>query len=187
MRIVVTTFLAVSVVLSACAPRVGTSAVGKLSPAAFTDANTGVVVFSVSAQERRSDNQTMLMVFDQASHRPIEPDVRIWVDSKEEPSDFSEYHGIVNAVRLPPGSYVLMPGTLNATVRSRPTFLFDVRAGETTYAGELHMSWNSQREAVFTIRDRHDRDIAVAREKNPAVEARRVVKRLLRAGEALTR
>jgi hypothetical protein len=141
----------------------------------------------VSAQERRANNQTMLMVFDPASRRLVEPDVHIWVDSKEEPSDFSEFHGIVNAVRLPPGSYDLMPGTLNATVRSRPRFLFDVRAGETTYAGELHMSWNSEREALFTIRDRYDRDIAVAKEKNPAVEARPVVKRLFRAGEALTR
>jgi len=175
--------LATSVV-SGCVARVSTSAVGKLSPAAFNDATTGVAVFSVSAQEARANNQTMLAVFDRASGR-IVPDLRIWIDSREEPSDFPEYHGTVNALRLPPGSYSLIPGTLNYTNRTRPTFLLEVRAGETIYAGELHMTWNGERESLFTVRDQYARDLAVARAKNPAVETRPVVKRLLAAGGSL--
>jgi len=177
--------LATSVV-SGCVARVGTSSVGKLSPDAFTDANTGVVLLSVGAREARANNQTMLLVFDRANRRLV-PDLDIWMDSREEPSDFPEYHGTVNAVRLPPGSYSLTPATVNFTTQTWPTFLLEVRAGETTYAGELYMTWNGEREALFTVRDRYDRDLAVARAKNPAVEARPVVKRLLRAGESLRR
>jgi hypothetical protein len=176
--------LAVSVLLAGCAPRVGSSGVGKLSPTAFTDASTGVVVFSVSASEARADNQTMLMVFDQASSRPVEG-ARIWIDSKEDPSDFPDVHGTLNALRLPPGTYRLMPATVNVTARLRPTYLLDVRAGETTYAGELYMSSTSPLESTFFVRDRYDRDIAVASQQNPAVMARPVVKRLLRAGGSI--
>jgi hypothetical protein len=175
--------LAASVV-SGCVPRVSTSGVGKLAPEAFTDAGTGVVVFSAAAAEARRNNQTMLLVFERASGRLV-PDVRIFIDSREEPSDFPEYHGTVNAIRLPPGSYELIPGTLNYTQRTTPTFLLDVRAGETTYAGELYMTWNGDRETLFTVRDRYARDLAVARAKNPAVEARPVVKRFMRAGPLL--
>lgn len=185
MRMAVAMLLA-TLVVSGCVARVSTSTVDKLSPAAFTDASTGVVVLSVGASETRADNQTMLLVFDRASNRLV-PDLSIWIDSREEPSDFPEYHGNVHAVRLPPGSYSLTPGTLNFTTRTRPTFPLEVRAGETTYVGELYMAWNGEREALFTVRDRYDRDLAVARAKNPAIEARPVVKRLLPAGEPLRR
>jgi hypothetical protein len=175
--------LATSVV-SGCVARTTTSGVGTLSPTAFTDASTGVVVFSVGTAEPRRNNQTMLFVSDRVNHQLV-PNLRIFLDSREDPSDFPEYHGTVNAVRLPPGSYDLIPGTLNYTTRTRPRFLLEVRAGETTYAGELYMAWNGEREALFTVRDRYERDLAVARAKNPAVEARPVVKRLLRAGPSL--
>jgi hypothetical protein len=47
------------------------------------------------------------------------------------------------------------------------------------------MTWNGDRETLFTVRDRYARDLAVARAKNPAVEARSVVKRFMRAGPLL--
>ena len=88
MRAVVPLLLAASVV-SGCVTRVSTSGVGKLSPEAFTDASTGVVVFSAGAAEARRNNQTMLSVWDRANRRLV-PDVRIFMESREEPSDLPE-------------------------------------------------------------------------------------------------
>jgi hypothetical protein len=180
-RTVVTTLLAASVLVG-CSARGSRTGVGKLSPAAFSETGTGVVVLSVGAANSRVAYQTGVTVFDQATRRPVKPNIGIWVDSFAENSDFPTHHGTVNALRLPPGSYYLAPWRLSVTPRTTPTFEFDVHAGETTYAGELYMTWAGSREASFAIRDQYDRDVALAREKNPAIEARPVVKRLLRVG-----
>ena len=186
MRTIVATLLAASVVLSGCSARGSRSGVGKLSPAAFSEADMGVVVLSVGTAGSRVAYMTALTVSDQATRRRVKPNVEIWVDSFAENSDFPEYHGTVNALRLPPGTYYLAPWRMSVTPRTTPTFVFDVRAGETTYVGELYMTWIGAREAAFAIRDRYDRDIAFAREKNPGIAARPVVKRLLRVGEPIS-
>lgn len=168
-------------VVSGCVARVSTNTVGKLPPEAFADSSTGVVVFSAGAPEARPQYYTMLLVFDHATRQMV-PHLRIYMDSREEASDVPEYHSTVHALRLPPGSYDVIPGTVNYRERTTPTFRLEVRAGETTYAGELFLTWNGEREKRFAVRDWYNRDLAVARAKNPALGARPVVKRLMRAG-----
>jgi hypothetical protein len=100
-------------------------------------------------------------------------------------SDFQEYHGNVSALQLPAGTYYLSPWMRIGENRITPTFVFDVRAGETTYAGELFMTSACTLETYFVLRDQYDRDISVARKKNPAIDTRPMVKRLLRLGPTL--
>jgi hypothetical protein len=178
MRTVIPTFLAASIFLSGCT--VKNSSIGRLSPAAFSASNTGVVVFSVGAP-RRCLHAIGLEVHNLANRRRV-PRIGMWVNIWGDQSDFPEYHVKVNALELPPGSYYLYPFMLSATSRTTPTVVFDVRAGETTYAGELLLARACALDTYFVVRNQYERDIGFARKMNPAIEGRSVVTRLLRAG-----
>jgi hypothetical protein len=174
-----------SVLLSGCITIPNRTGLNRLSPAAFSATNTGVVVLSYGAPGRCLTKSTVLTVHDQASGRGVKPEIQLFVDAVNmHKSDFAEHYGAVSAFQLAPGTYFLHPAVLalNVSVSKSPTFVFDVRAGETTYAGELFMTRSCGYQNAFVIRDQYDRDIALAREKNPAIEGRPVVKRLLRPG-----
>ena len=176
--------LATSVLVSACGSLPNRASVETLSPAAFSAANTGVVVLSTGAPQHCISTATMLSVRDLSTRRVVESVPGIPVDVYVHKSDFAGHHGMVNALQLVPGSYYLTPSVLNPYVRTvtAPTFQFEVRAGETTYVGELFMTQGCALNTSFVVNDQYERDMRVASQKNPAVSKRTPVKRLMKRG-----
>jgi hypothetical protein len=156
--------------------------VGKLPAAAFTASETGVVVFSAGAASRCYMLPTYVVVSAEDRHTSVARIPMISVDAQLVKSDFRDHQGSLSALQLPAGAYYLTPTVLNPTVQTtrRPTFAFDVRAGETVYAGELFMPRSCAAETTFAVRDQYERDIALATERNPALGTRPVTKRLMR-------
>ena len=64
-----------------------------------------------------------------------------------------------------------------------PAFRFEVRAGETSYLGELFMPRSCTLLTAFEVRDQFARDIGLAAAKNPAVTWHPPVRRLLAGAE----
>ena len=179
--------LATLLLASACGSLPNKTSVEALAPAAFGASNTGVVVLSAGAPEHCISTSTALSLRDGSTGKVVESVPAIPVDVYVHKSDFAGHHGTVNALQLAPGSYYLTPSILNPYVRtvSAPTFQFEVRAGETTYVGELFMTRACALTTSFVVNDRYERDMRVAAQKNPAVAKRAAVKRLMTRG-ALT-
>jgi len=89
---------------------------------------------------------------------------------------------------LPQGRYFLQPFILNPYVKSLrvPLFYFDVKAGETTYLGEIFMTRSCSMSNQFQVRDEFKRDWQMAIEKNPPLARRDAVKRLTSVGAVVT-
>lgn len=170
-----------SMFASACGTLPNRAGVGRLAPAAFTEAEVGVVVFSTGAPGRCIHLSTFMEVFELASGNRVGAPL-VPVDPYVNRSDFPDHHGAVNALRLPAGSYYLSPRVANPSYHSdeKPTFVFNVYAGETSYAGQLFMPHSCSLVTAFEIRDEYDRDIALALQRNPAIGTRPVVRRLMR-------
>lgn len=170
--------------LAACGTVGNKTGVETLAPGALGAADRGIVVLSAGAPERCVSQATFLSLREAASGRVIDSVPSIGVDVYVHKSDFEGHHGTVNAFALPPGSYRLTPSIANPYVRtvSAPTFDFDVKPGETTYVGELFMTKACALNTSFEVRDRFERDMALAAKKNPAIAGRAAVKRLLRDG-----
>lgn len=179
MRTLLIVLLASATLLSGC--RSGRSAVVKLSPATLNSPDSGVVVLTLGADTKHK-HFTELWLYDAETNRPARPRPELMVDLLGMRGDFEGHHGSVNAFPLAPGRYYLRPFRHLVTARQLPTFEFEVRAGETTYLGELFLVYRNSQEGHFLIRDQYERDMAVARAKNPAFESRTVVKRLIRLG-----
>lgn len=188
MRTPLIALLAGAVLLTGCMPRTGRSAVARLSPATLNAPDSGVVVLSLGTEKKRRAHTTQLWIYDQEAKRQARPVPELVMDMVGLRGDFDGHHGSVNAFPLAPGRYSLRPQRLNLYARTKqlPSFDFEVRAGEITYVGELFMVYRNSLEGHFTIRDQYERDMAVARAKNPAFESRPVVKRLLQVGTPVT-
>jgi hypothetical protein len=182
MRTVLIALLASAALLTGC--RHGRSAVEKLSPATLNASDSGVVVLTLGTDTKHK-HYTELWLYESETKRPARPRPELIMDLIGMRGDFEGHHGSVNAFPLAPGRYYLQPFRHLVTARQLPTFEFEVRAGETTYLGELFLVYRSSREGNFLIRDHYERDMAVARAKNPAFGSRPVVKRLLRVGTPL--
>lgn len=174
--------------LSACGTLSNKTGVDTLPPSALGAPNTGVVVLSAGAPERCVSQATFLSVRQLETRKVVDSVPSIGVDVYVHKSDFDDHHGTVNAIALPAGTYYLTPSTANPYVRtiSAPTFEFDVKPGETTYVGELFMTRACALDKSFEVRDRFDRDIALAAKKSAAIGGRTPVKRLLRPGARTT-
>lgn len=173
--------LAASLLASACMSIPNSTGVHRLGSTAMAAADSGVVLFSAGAPGRCHTHATALTI--EAAERGksagrIPP---ILVDGTLHKSDFTEYPGTLNAVQLSAGAYRLEPKIMNVfTVTTRrPVIEFDVRVGETVYAGELFVARSCSSPMLYQVRDRFDRDVAMAVEKNPALGVRPVVKRLM--------
>ena len=180
----ITLLLATSLLASACGSLPNKTSVETLPPAAFSAPNTGVVVLSTGAPQLCMSTATMLSVRDLSTRKAVESVPAIPVDVYVHKSDFAGHHGSVNALQLAPGTYYLTPSVLNPYVRTvtAPTFQFEVRAGETTYVGELFMTQACALNTSFVINDQYERDMRIASQKNPAVSKRTPVKRLMKRG-----
>jgi len=174
--------------LSACGTISNKTGIESLPTTAFSASNTGVVLLSAGAPEYCVSQATFLSIRESATKKVVESVPSIGVDVYVHKSDFADHHGTVNAFQLPPGSYYLTPSVANPYIHtlSAPTFEFDVKAGETTYVGELFMTRACALNTSFEVRDRFDRDMALAMKKNAVVAGRTPIKRLLKAG-ALSR
>jgi hypothetical protein len=127
---------------------------------------------------------TFLSVRDLSTRKVVESVPSIPVDVYVNKSDFTDHHGTVNAFQLAPGTYYLTPSIANPYIRTvkAPTFQFEVRAGETTYVGELFMTQACALNTHYEVRDQYERDMRIAAQKNPAITTRPPVKRLLTSG-----
>lgn len=181
--------LAATLLASACMSTPNFTGVHRLRPTALAAADSGVVLFSAGAPARCHRLPTSLMLSAVEGGKSPGRVPMIMVDGMVHKSDFTEYPGTLNAIQLPAGTFKLFPHILNpfAIARTPPPFFeFEVRAGETTYAGELFIARSCSESMLFQVRDRFDRDVALAVEKNPGLGARPVVRRLmtLRSGGA---
>lgn len=184
MRISFSVLLCVTLSTSSCVTFPNWTGVARLSPEAFTATNTGVVLFSTGAPGRCLEKATHLEVYDQAARKRVHGRL-IAVDSRFFKSDFETHQGLVHALGFPPGTYSLVPRMITPVDPiDVPSFQFDVRAGETTYVGELLMVQSCWTTNVFVIRDRYERDVALAMQKNPAIGGRPIGKSLMRPGPA---
>jgi len=102
------------------------------------------------------------------------------VDSYLIKSDFPDHQGNLNVFKVKPGNYHLYPFPVNphlAPVRV-PKAEFSLQPGETVYLGEFFMPVACGFYNVTEFRDQESRDMALLRERNPALAARTISKRL---------
>lgn len=136
-----------------------------------------VALLSAGAPERCITNATQLELrqdgrFSNVAYLPV--------DNYAVPSDFTTHHGYLHAVRLSPGRYYLSPHIANpyVTIKKVPRIDFTVSAGEVVYLGEFFLVQSCGSENLAELRDREERDLALLREKNPALAAAPIVKRI---------
>lgn len=177
--------LGYAVVLQGCGTITNHYTPAKISTAAITSEQNGLVLVSTGANEGCLTAATFIGVVDAKTKKGADPTVFISVDSGLIKSDFDSHQGIVSAFSLPPGTYYFAPSIASPYVRSVkiPTFNFDVYAGETTYLGEIFMPISCNLNTSFKINDMFERDWKVALAKNPGLAVRDPVKRFLTAGE----
>ena len=171
--------------LSACGSAKNRAGVDRVPAAAFSSDRDGVIIFSTGTSQPCTGASTFLQVHDEASMKLVPRAAAAPVDGKSGKSDFSDHLGAINAFALPPGRYYLSPVTSNPHVAGAATlaFRFEVRAGETSYLGELFMPRSCTLLTAFEVRDQFARDIALAAAKNPAVTWHPPVRRLLAGAE----
>ncbi len=122
-----------------------------------------------------------LRVYERTSKMPVDGVPNIPVETYVNDTDSATSHGTINIFRLQPGKYYIYPVTINVLENSiqLPTFDFEVKSGETVYAGELFMTQSCRLTKRFVVNDEYDRDIKRAREENPSIAAGTPRKRLL--------
>lgn len=176
--------LGASMLASACGSLPNKTSVEALPSTALSAPNTGVVVLSAGAPQHCMSQATFLSVRHLSTKKVVESIPSIPVDVYVNKSDFTDHHGTVNAFQLVPGTYYLTPSMANPYVRNVkvPTFQFEVRAGETTYVGQLFMTQACALNTRYEVRDQYERDMRIAAQKNPAIVNRTPVKRLLTSG-----
>jgi hypothetical protein len=146
-----------------------------------------VVLMSSGAPGNCTGTSSFITVVDPVTLKPVNPLIMQNVDGSAQTSEFASHQGLVSAFLLPPGKYKLLPSIANSFVVSRqtPTFDFEAMPGEITYIGELFMTKSCSLNTSFTINDQLARDSRMALEKNPAFSERKIVKRLMTAGESV--
>jgi hypothetical protein len=165
--------------LASCVAAPNANSVGKVAKSDLESPSQGIVIFSVGAKEhcpgaanvghiKREDADGIVTSFS--------------IDADGMRSDFADHQGVVNAIALPAGHYVIRPGTPDADQipAGAPAFAFDVNAGETTYIGDLFMPEACTAQTKYQIRDRYERDMMAARIKNALLAKHKVQRRLMK-------
>ncbi len=172
--------LLMAIALGACGTFDNRAGVARVPPTALDAAGQGVILFSTGAPDHCISSSRFLKTYRRDTRKIVDVPL-IPVDVYTYKSEFEDHHGTVNALALPPGEYYFSPWMANGVMQGVviPAFGFEVRAGETTYLGELFMRRSCSDANLYDVRDRYERDMAVAREKNPALLKREPVPRLL--------
>jgi len=146
----------------------------------FDKTDTGVIILSTGAGRHCFSEATYLITYEAATRKPTNA-AAIFVDNYALPSDFSGHYGTVNALHFHPGAYYFSPRIANpfAQTVKAPELPFTVKAGETVYLGEIFMPKSCSLNTSFEVNDFEERDLKLARERNPAIDRRPVGKRLI--------
>ena len=169
--------------LAACGTVTNRSSVEFIPASEFSSSTKGVVVFATGAPEHCVSNATFVRFFDKNTKKPVDGTPLISMDAYTMKSEFSDHHGAVNAVTLPPGQYYISPWVANpfVTAVKTPAFGFEVVPGQTTYLGELFMTRSCALNTKFVVKDEYTRDMQLASTKNPAFSKITPVKHLFQA------
>ncbi|MBH0208558.1 MAG: hypothetical protein A4C66_09580 [Nitrospira sp. HN-bin3] len=102
------------------------------------------------------------------------------VNNKYAASEFSDHHGHLYILQLPPGKYVLVPFLMNpyGDYLKPPKADFEVHASETVYLGEFFLP-ECQGDIGMSFVDHQTRDLALLVAKNPKFAQVPITKRLL--------
>lgn len=176
--------VSVSVVLSALTAcgTVNRVSVRALSEDEIKSAERGIVVFSVGARDSCTSFATGLYIEDEATGKRVNSVPAIFIDNSFQKSDFPDHHGMVDAISLAPGRYVLKAAVVNPTLITvkTPRAHFEIQAGEAIYLGELYMPTSCNMSSVtFRVYDRFDRDFAVIKQNRPELSTRPFVKHIM--------
>lgn len=173
-------------ILAGCGTIDNRASVSRLPPTALTSPEVGVALFSVGAPDRCVSTATFVNIYDETTRKSVKHPP-IGVDAYVHTSEFSDHHGLVNAVSLPAGKYYFAPWTANPYITSTqvPTFHFEILAGESQYLGELFMTQSCSTSGYFRIEDHFERDMKIAITKNPALGARPIQTRLMQVGQPI--
>ena len=174
--------LGASFIVAGCGSMANRADVSRVSPAAL-DSQEGVVIFSVGARSHCISESTFVSIRG-ADNNAVVPVAPIGVDVYVLKSEFADHHGLVDGFWLVPGSYYFVPNIANPYVQAESigTFKFEVRPHETVYLGELYMTQSCGLRTAFVVNDEYERDVQIARKKNPALLKRASVKRLMQKG-----
>lgn len=140
----------------------------------------GVIILSAGAPEKCIVTGTFLKVLpDTATYNSKWLEL-LPVDGYAIKSDFSDHHGFLHAVSLPPGKYYLAPWIANNYVSavSVPKAEFSVAAGEVVYLGEYYMPVSCVLNPRSVFRDQQERDLALLARMNPALAKAKIVPRI---------
>jgi len=168
--------------LTACGT-INRVSIRELSEDGMKSQERGIAIFSVGAKEACTSFATGLYVEDETTGQRVGSVPAIFIDNTFQKSDFSDHHGMVDAITLLPGRYVLKTATVNPMFRTvkTPSAHFEIRAGESTYLGELYMPLSCQMfRGMFTVHDRFDRDLAVIKQNQPRLLERPLVKHIMK-------
>lgn len=176
----VNVFVVLCTLLSACTHQ-NTYRAELASPA--SNAETGVIILSTGSPEpcHVLGTPTGLHIFPASGpFFPYAAVATLEVDSRYVTSEFSDHHGGLSILQVPPGKYVLVPFAMNpyASYFKPPKADFEVYANETAYLGEFFMP-ECDGQAGMGFVDQEARDLALLVKKNPAFANVPITKRLL--------
>ncbi|NHZ65351.1 hypothetical protein [Massilia genomosp. 1] len=175
--------------LQACGTVSNRYASSTISPEMMESKERALVLMSAGAPASCISTSTFLIAHHAGSGKTVDPAVSIGVDAYTHSSEFPDHHGLVSAFSLAPGKYYFSPVIANPMVRSikTPTFIFEAKAGEATYIGELFMLQSCSLREQFAVRDEYQRDVNQAVANNKALGQKVFVKRLMQVGEPIVR
>lgn len=139
-----------------------------LAPAQLADPSRGVVLVSTGAVERCIGAAMWSPIY-VASTQSLVPDHPLLPIDANNQSEFPDHYGTLSAVSLPAGRYIITAEWSNPVSEPTtkvPAWTFDVVAGQSVYIGEIWRTTPCQLTANVTLRDRYDRDLALAEKLN---------------------
>jgi hypothetical protein len=168
----------VSLVLAGCTT-VGT---GVVTGIADVPPDKGVVVFSTGADQTNLSFSTALMLVDGESYKRYD---KVIVNTDYPfSSHFAGEHGHVRSLSLKPGSYYLIPVSVNPffVTTKAPIYKFAVAGGAVTYVGNV-----SLKNRVLTISESYqERDVKYFLDRNPKIGPEQVKKMMMKVDGYLT-
>ena len=177
MKVVIVAFLALLV--AGCATLDNRNDPSRLSLSDLP-AGSGVMIMSAGAPKHCFSTSTFLKVMPAGIKYGGRGAALLNVDGYAVKSDFADHQGSVHAVALPAGEYYLAAWIANPYVSAVrvPKADFSIAAGEVIYLGEYFIPVACTWSPVSVFRDRKERDIPLATQKNPHLAQYDIVTRI---------